>query len=433
MLKYLLTCLSLLFLNHGVLYALTLEQASNEIAEYFSQTDVQHESNTKIFIRVVNAYTKENDDTSQEIETGLKLAFANQFAEMEVSIGPGQNQTIQINANYRQRGIATLLQVTAYNTSTKNIILGSKITTFVFGEERKNKLAAILNITSAELTPDQKEDFGDDFRSDLSGKDLFDNIEIVDVDDFDIETIKKESNCADLVILDQCAKKIGIELKVDWVVSSNYLKISDEKYMLSAKILDIVNDTSLAVETLEHDGNLETLDEELNILADKLTAAVEIKPAPQRIKQPYIPKMITGRSRMPSRAELLAQSASGDYAPRATTNWHIWALTTAGVASTFSFIFAMDYNERMREAREAIEDGDYERYDNNVHEAKSTRHQYEICDGITVAALLWEAYLLIFSDVNFDGTLASFDVKSEIKPIAGSNLAETSLSFQWRW
>ncbi|MCG8337781.1 MAG: hypothetical protein MJE63_25055, partial [Proteobacteria bacterium] len=121
MIKYLITCLIFLFVNNGVLYALTLDKAAVEVAEHFSKTDVRHDDHTEMYIRVVNAYSKETDDISKSLEKGLLQAFAGQFTEMEVSIGAAKANTIQISANYRQRGIAILLQVIAYNTATKDV------------------------------------------------------------------------------------------------------------------------------------------------------------------------------------------------------------------------------------------------------------------------------------------------------------------------
>ena len=432
MIKYLITCLIFLFVNNGVLYALTLDKAAVEVAEHFSKTDVRHDDHTEMYIRVVNAYSKETDDISKSLEKGLLQAFAGQFTEMEVSIGAAKANTIQISANYRQRGIAILLQVIAYNTATKDVILGSKVIKLVLGEGRDVIHAAVLNMTSAELSEDQKEDFGDDLRSELEDTDLFEEIEMVDSDDYDADTIRKGSGCAEHVMLDRCAREIGIQMNVDWVVSSNYIKASDDTYILSGKILDIVNNTALATETLEHDGNPDTLEDQIDILAENLASSVNVESPPGRVKEPYIPLMVTGRSRLPSRAELLAESASLDSTRRAPFNWHIAALTTIGITSTLSFIFAMNYNDHMEDARDAIERGDYEDYDEASRQAKEMQHSYEITDGMLVAALLWEAYLLIFSDINLDGTLDVAKMKSEIKPTE-NGYAETSLSFQWSW
>ncbi len=432
MIKYLITCLIFLLVNNGVLYALTLDKAAVEVAEHFSKTDVRHDDHTEMYIKVVNAYSKETDDTSKSLEKGLLQAFAGQFTEMEVSIGAAKPNTIQISANYRQRGIAILLQVIAYNTATKDVVLGSKVIKLVLGEERDAIHAAVLNMTSSELSEDQKEDFGDDLRSELEDTDLFEEIEMVDSDDYDIDTTRKGSGCAEHVMLDRCAREIGIQMNVDWVVSSNYIKASDDTYILSGKILDIVSNTALATETLEHDGNLDTLEDQVDILAENLASSVSVESPPGRVKEPYIPLMVTGRSRLPSRAELLAESASLDSTRRAPFNWHIAAFTTIGITSTLSFIFAMNYNDHMEDARDAIERGDYEDYDEASRQAKEMQRSYEVTDGMLVAALLWEAYLLFFSDINLDGTLDVARMKTEIKPTE-NGYAETSLSFQWSW
>ncbi len=432
MTKHLFTILCFLFTNVSVLHALTLDKAASEVADYFSKTDVRHEENTQIYISVVNAYTKENDDVAKELEEGLRRAFADQFPEMEVLVGPGKANVIQVSANYRQRGIATRLQVVAFNTGNRDVVLGSKVVKLVLGEERESKQAVVLNITSAELTDDQKEDFGDDFRSELEDKDLFEEIDMIDIDDYDIDSIRKQSDCVEHLMLDKCAGELGIQMNVDWVVTSNYIKASDDTFLLSGKILDIVNSTTLAAETIEHDGNLDTLEDQVEILAENLVTSVNIEPSPERARETYIPLMVTGRSRMPSRAELLAESALLDTTPRAPVNWHVVALTTIGVTSTLSFIFAMNYNDHMREAKEAIDRGDYEEYDSAALRAEDAKRAFEVTDGMLVAALLWEAYLLFFSDINLDGTLDVATVKTEVKPSI-NGYAETSLTLQWSW
>ncbi len=88
-----------------------------------------------------------------------------------------------------------------------------------------------------------------------------------DIDKKEYAAIQKTTGCRK----ETCDKIIRERLGVTKVISSSLRKLDKEYYYLSAKIMDIRDDSIVVSKTVKHSGSIRTFDEAIKKLASKLT------------------------------------------------------------------------------------------------------------------------------------------------------------------
>ncbi len=271
----------LLLLFPALSFAESLENALNNTAKYFRNSG-KIPTNQRIMIsEIINYHSKQKDQLSSRIETGLYFAFENQFPEVrlvdaaESVAGISMSRTVFIKGSYQQKGEFAVLRLRAIQ-GLEGDILDQTTVEFATKFHRK-ALVAVLDIEATILNEDQRKILSDVFREALGETGAFDLASTADIDKMNPDQIQKATGCT----RDTCATVIGEQLGVDRVISSSFRKLDIDYYYLSARIIDIKDGSILAAKTVKHSGNLRTIDIALKTLAIALT-----KKAAEKVRKP---------------------------------------------------------------------------------------------------------------------------------------------------
>jgi hypothetical protein len=105
------------------------------------------------------------------------------------------------------------------------------------------------------------------FRSGLFRSGRFNMVSSSEVDKLDLAQVQQTMGCS----RDECGSIIGQQLGGDRVIFRNYSKVTDQIFLLSAKVLDITKGSIVTSKTINHNGDLTTLRNVLDSLAEQVT------------------------------------------------------------------------------------------------------------------------------------------------------------------
>ncbi len=369
-------------------YSITMKEALDQAAEYFTRTDVQIQPSQRMIISVVNYHSKKRDQTATLIETELYFALERQFPnfrlvlQSEAVAGVSSKGAVFVRGTYEQRGKTTILRLQAVKGLFSGEIIDQTSIVFETKKTRRKTLVAVLDIEASSLNEEQRKILSDVFRTALNETGDFDMASSADIDKMNPDEIQKVTGCT----RDSCSVVIGEQLGVDRVISSSLRKMSEGYYYVSAKLIDIKDGSILVSRTIKHRGGIETIDTALEELAIQLTGK----------KQQIVDD---------SSNEIKASDDSSN------TFWHITAVTLTLAAMYKSYDEATGYNEL--KDRNAVIMEQYPTASASVknqlnaefeeNQTKMTAHEgnVRIFDGLTVLFVMWEGYL-IWSSINGD-------------------------------
>jgi len=266
--------------SHAMTLAGALEKAASDIHNSSAISSEKH-----IVITVVNYHSQKQDQLAKQIETDLYFALERVFPESrlvllsESVVGVSSKDTVFIKGTYQQEGKITILRLQVLKGTLTGEIIAQAEVNFDTESTIKKSLIAVLDIEAETLNDDQRRIFSDIFRSALLKYGNFDMVSSADIYKMDPDEIQRATECT----RDECATVIGRQLGVDRVISSSLVKVDENFYFLSAKVMDIDDSTILVSKTVEHTGNLRTLKSALENLAYQLTKTQRITDTAQTV------------------------------------------------------------------------------------------------------------------------------------------------------
>ncbi len=268
LLSLIITCL-IITLSSSV-SASTMDEALELAAQKLKITGALNSKRDVISVEIVNFHSQQKDKTAKKIESLLYFALEDQgFRTVllsETLAGSG-NKTVYLKGTYEGQGdfVSVRLQL------IKGLVTGEVLTQvsveYEEKRQRSNTLVAVLDIESDDLPNSMKKAFSDLFRSALGDLGGFDLASSADVDKMNPDAIQSSTGCT----RDECATIIGEQLGVDRVISTSLFKLTENKFMLTGKMMDILDGSILKTSTVRYKGKLEDMDSALNELAAKIT------------------------------------------------------------------------------------------------------------------------------------------------------------------
>lgn len=380
----------LIFLS-PLAFGADLKDAATEVAEQLAQKPKLAQNSEKaIIIQVVNLHSQKTDKTAKKIETELYMALEKAFPGFKlVFVGESLTgvdlvRSLALKGQYEQKGEDTILRVAALNGMNGEVIAQAEAT-FETEKTRDDALVAVLDIEAKYLTKDQIKAYSDLFRASLSDTQTMRLASSADVDKMDPDQIQQAYGCT----RDECATIIGEQLGVDRVISTSLFKLSEDKYMLSSKIMSIQTGAILTTKTVRHNQGLASLDQSLEELAYQLTGAQR----PQR--------QASGQA---APAPVVARK------PDEGASWLWHAVATGGAlgAASLSTTSADQYNTLAGEQEDlraqyaaatsaSEKESLQQKYDANAADMSTLKQQVQTYDALTAVFALWEGYLLFFA------------------------------------
>jgi hypothetical protein len=266
--------ISMLMLLPSLTLALSLREALDEAAIYFTKTAVKIDPSKKMVIQVVNYHSQKQDTDARKIETELYFALERQFPNYKLVLlsealaGVSDRDAVFVKGTYEKQGKKTIVRLQAVKGSLTGIILAQTMVAFESKKMVQKTLVAVMDIEAGDLKPIQRKAYSEIFRSALIQIGAFDLASSADIDKLNPDAVQKATGCT----RDECATIIGEQLGVDRSISTVMLKLGERNYLLSSKILDIKDGSIVTSKTLEHKGGLDTIKKSLEDLALALGA-----------------------------------------------------------------------------------------------------------------------------------------------------------------
>ena len=249
----------------------SLEEAVNQAVKHFANSGKISQNKQIVISGIKNYHSQKKDQLSKQLETELYFAFEKQFPEVKLideseSIsGVSSKNTLFIKGSYKQKGGTASLQLKAIQGMLTGEIIDQVSVKFET-QLRKKTLVVVLDIESKVLNSSQTKAFSDLFRSFVEKKGNLVLASSADVNKMNPDAIQKQTGCT----RDECATIIGEQLGVDRVISSSLFQTSNNRFMLSAKMMDIQDGSILRTATERYEGTIDRIDSALGILAEKL-------------------------------------------------------------------------------------------------------------------------------------------------------------------
>lgn len=263
----------------------TITEALEEAAAYFVTKAVRIESNQELHVeKVVHFESGKNDDIGKRIEIELYFALEGESPDFKLFLGEVKNKEKEIilSGKYEKRGS----KIFVHFQITKGDEILAQYKTDYDGKAHRRSLVAVLDLEAETLNLVQRKAFSEILRATLSKIGIFEMTSSADIDKLDPDAIQKETGCT----RDTCATKIGEQLGVDRVVSSSLSKVSEENFVLAAKLIDIQNGSVLVAKALEHDGDVTKLKGAVENLAYYL--AGKKPPATPELEQDQVGQIV---------------------------------------------------------------------------------------------------------------------------------------------
>jgi hypothetical protein len=263
------------FTSKHNLWAEDLEDALESAVEYISETGRIRRGQKIMIGSVVNLHSQKKDHLSKKIETALYFEMEKRFPdiklydEAESLSGVSLSNTVIVKGSYEKKGADVFLVLKAVKNTLSGELLATAKVEFEIDSVAKKALVAVLDLEAPHLNKQQIRAFSDIFRSALSKHGNFEIASSAEIERFDPKAIQNTYQCS----RDECATIIGQQMGLDNVISSTFSKISADYYVLSAKLLAIEGSAILKTETIKHSGSLQTLDNALEQLAQRLTGS----------------------------------------------------------------------------------------------------------------------------------------------------------------
>lgn len=266
----------LLLLPSASIMADSLENAIDKAVETIHDTK-KISTNKKIVVdNITNFHSGIEDTTSLQIKTELYFIVERYFPNNQIIdireslVGVSPANTVFIKGTYENKGEDTIIRLSVIDGMLNGKMLTQAQVTFKVNRVIRKTLVAVLDLESEQFSEVQILAFSDVFRTALNDTKKIEIASSSEVYKLNADSIQEKLQCT----RDECATIIGEQLGVDRVITSSLRKVTDSLYFLTGKIINLI-DGSSTTKTVKHNGDIETLDIALNILAKQLVGIKE--------------------------------------------------------------------------------------------------------------------------------------------------------------
>jgi hypothetical protein len=245
----------------------TFKEAMENAAEYFVKQAVKIEPEEELYLgKVVNANSKEEDEIGKSIKNELYFALEKQTPDYKLLVGENEESTqgIVLSGSYQISGESITAK---FRITKESEVLAQVEVEYTTNSRRSKKLVAVLDIEAKALNKTQQKAYSNIYRAALNDIGVFIMASAAEIDKMDPEMIQEATGCT----RDTCATIIGEQLGVDRAISTSLFEVDKDMYLLSSKMMDIMDGAILVSKTVEHNGGLETLGTSLIKLAKSMT------------------------------------------------------------------------------------------------------------------------------------------------------------------
>jgi len=403
-------CSILLFSLSPPLFAKSLQEAMNEAATYFVKEAVRIENNQELHILKLSDYVSSvRGETGKQLETELYFAFEKLHPDFKLYIGEvaHQEREIYLDGTYEQSPGKMTLRLRIFKDKE---ILSQTQVTFEQDKTHKKALVAVLDIHAKELNSTQKTAYSDVFRTALDRTGAFLLASSADIERMNPDAIQKTTGCT----RDRCASIIGEQLGVDRSVSTSLLKVGENEYILSSKILDIKDGAILITRTVKHHGDFSGLDQSLEKLARALTQT-ESKLKTVKSQDANSPTWVWHLS-----ASSLALVGALQ-AKQTTTKHNELAASNLDLKTQYSHAASQEELTNLQT-----------RYQTNQTSMKQLKTQLSAYNGILALGVLWESYLIFFGGEAGLSSPSKTAGQTHLQLVPSSN-PQANLVFTYNW
>ena len=252
------------------LQAQTMEQAVRSAVSELGQAGLNQQSQAEIIIEMVNYHSRNFDRQARTIQGELYSALQYQFPDNKIllkeeAIAGVSSWAILIKGTYKADGNQTTISLTAVRQMNGQMVAKAG-SSFSSQKEKFENLVVVLPIEAPFLLKRVAETYTKILRSALTQTGAFNLVSSDIVDAVDADEIQKQYACS----REECSAIVAEQVNANQVITTQYTKISSNSFYLTASLKDIKNGRNLNEVAIQHDGNMQTLPDELNNLALKL-------------------------------------------------------------------------------------------------------------------------------------------------------------------
>ncbi|MBU3916276.1 DUF1566 domain-containing protein, partial [bacterium] len=268
------------FLFASFAYGSSLRDTLNNAIQDLKVSGKLQQNDRLVISEVINLYTNKKDQLSNKIESELYLAFENSYPEMQLvdaseSVsGISTRNTVFLKGTYQQKGGVAYLNLKVLKGTMSGEVLYRAEVSFNT-EYHQKELVAVLDMEAKTLNAEQQKIFSDVFREALGETGAFEMASKPDINQKEYADIQATTGCAKQA----CDKIIRERMGVTKVIASSFRMLDKDYYYLSAKIMNIKDDSIIVSKTVKHSGSIRTFDKAIRELALKLTGT-DVTPAP---------------------------------------------------------------------------------------------------------------------------------------------------------
>ena len=267
--KIILLLFLLLFLPLTVL-AESLDDAIEKAVKELQINGLDRDAKFEMVIEITNANSGKYDKDARIIKstlyTTLQAEYPNATIILEESALVGVSyKAVLIKGTYQPKGNTVFLNLKAIEQTTGELIAKANIT---YETEKKisEDLIAVLPLEADHLDKSVVKTFTKIFRSALTKTGVFNLVNSDAIDQADADEIQQQYGCT----REECSTIVAESLNATNVITTQYNMVTDGIYFLTGSLKNIKTGKTLKEEAIRHDGNLATLESELNNLACKL-------------------------------------------------------------------------------------------------------------------------------------------------------------------
>ena len=249
------------------LYSKTLDDAVDEAIQQLIDTGLKDKTNEEMVIEVVNIHTQKFDRDARVIQSSLYTVLKSRFPKSRLllkdeSLVGVSSRAILIKGTYQPKEQKTFLVLQAFNFKTGELYAKADVEYDVQRKKYEN-LVVVLPIEAPTLQKPVAKTFSQIFRSVLTKTGAFNLISSDAIDKINADEIQEQYQCT----REECSTIVAESLNATWVITTYYSKITDQIYYLTGSLKDVKTGRTIKEEAVQHNGDISTLNVELEKLA----------------------------------------------------------------------------------------------------------------------------------------------------------------------
>jgi hypothetical protein len=224
----------------------------------------------EMVMEITNINSGKYDKDARIIKSTLYSTLQSEYPNAKIIIEEAalvgvSYKAVLIKGTYQPKGKTINLNLKAIEQTTGELIAKSNIS---YETETKisEDLIAVLTLEAPELKKEVREAFTKVYRSALLETKKFNLVNSDAIDQVDADEIQEQYSCT----REECSIIVAESLNANRVITTTYTKIRDGMFFLTGSLKDIKKGSTINEHAIQHDGNINTLEQSLKKLACEL-------------------------------------------------------------------------------------------------------------------------------------------------------------------